>query len=67
MRYLSSYPDLVKEWHPSKNGELTPQHFTHGSSKKVWWLCSKGHSFDSVIYARIGKQRNGCAVCNSWF
>ena len=60
---LSSYPHLVNEWHPSKNGELTPQHFTHGSSKKVWWLCSKGHSFDSVIYARTGKQRNGCPYC----
>ncbi len=21
---LSSYPHLVKEWHPTKNGELTP-------------------------------------------
>ena len=63
MKYLSSYPDLVNEWHPNKNGELTPQHFTHGSSKKVWWLCSKVHSFDSVIYARTGKQRNGCPYC----
>jgi len=31
---LSSYPHLVKEWHPTKNGELTPNDFTHGSDKK---------------------------------
>ena len=41
---LSLYPDLVKEWHPTKNGDLTPNDFTHGSGKKVWWLCPKGLS-----------------------
>jgi hypothetical protein len=35
---LSSIPHLVKEWHPTKNGDLTPDDFTHGSNKKVWWL-----------------------------
>ena len=23
-KYLSDYPDLIKEWHPTKNGDLTP-------------------------------------------
>ena len=46
---LSSYPQLVKEWHPSKNGELTPDDFTHGTHKKVWWLCSNGHSYEQLI------------------
>ena len=23
-KYLSSYANLVKEWHPTKNGDLTP-------------------------------------------
>ena len=45
---LTSYPHLVKEWHPTMNGDLTPEDITHGSKKKVWWLCSKGHSFDSM-------------------
>ncbi len=35
MKYLSSYPDLVKEWHPTKNGNLTSENVTYGSSKKV--------------------------------
>ena len=25
---LTSYPNLVKEWHPTKNGELTPKQLT---------------------------------------
>ncbi len=31
------------EWHPTKNKELTPEGFTHGSEKEVWWLRPKGH------------------------
>ena len=54
---LSSIPHLVKEWHPTKNGELTPNDITHGSDKKVWWLCSEGHSYDAAISKRTRKKR----------
>ena len=37
------FPELSKEWHPTKNGDLTPYDVTVGSHKKVWWICSKGH------------------------
>ena len=33
-RYLSSYPELVKEWHPTKNGDLTPKDVTHEVVRK---------------------------------
>ena len=59
---LSSYPDLVKEWHPTKNGELTPDDFTHGTHKKVWWLCPIGHSYESVVQKRTGNN-SGCPYC----
>jgi len=45
-KYLSSYPELVKEWHPTKNGNLTPEQVTFGSDKKVWWKCSKEQSHE---------------------
>jgi len=60
---LTSCPDLVKEWHPTKNGELTPNDYTYGSHKKVWWLCSKGHSFEKVIRYRTRNNRSGCPYC----
>ena len=61
---LSSYPHLVKEWHPTKNGELTPNDFTYGSNKKVWWRCPIGHSYYSRINARTNKkQQHGCPSC----
>ena len=60
---LSSYPHLVKEWHPSKNGELTPDDFTHGTHKKVWWLCSNGHSYEQLIKNKT-ILKYGCPECS---
>ena len=45
---LSSYPHLVKEWHPTKNLNLTPKQVTSKTNKKVWWLCSNNHTFQAV-------------------
>ena len=36
-------PELAKEWHPIKNGDLTPAQVTPGSGKKVWWICIREH------------------------
>ena len=59
-----THPDLTTEWHPSRNGELTPMNVTFGSTKKVWWKCSKcSHEWESKIYNRsIGR---GCPACSS--
>ena len=60
----STHPEVSKEWHPTKNGELKPSDFTYGSGKKVWWKCPEGddHEWPAVISSRTsGKQ--GCACC----
>ena len=31
------YPELASEWHPTKNGSLTPEQVMAGSNKIVWW------------------------------
>lgn len=33
----SLYPDIAREWHPTKNGNLKPTEVSYGSSKIVWW------------------------------
>ena len=57
-------PDLASEWHPTKNGDLTPKKVVEGSTKKVWWKCDKGddHEWESIIYNR--SKGNGCSVCS---
>ena len=57
------YPGVAAQWDPSLNGALTPEMVTPGSNKKVWWQCSMGHVWKSVIYPRTGAQQCGCPVC----
>ena len=45
----SKNPRLAAQWHPTKNGTLTPQEVRPGSSRKVWWLCEKGHEWQATI------------------
>lgn len=57
-------PDLVKEWHPTKNGKLTPDMFGVNSNEYVWWKCRKcGHEWKTMIIARGGKKNSGCPEC----
>jgi hypothetical protein len=55
-------PNLVKEWHPSKNAIIKPREVTPGSGKKVWWICNKGHEWEAVVYSR--SRGSGCPYCN---
>jgi len=56
-------PEVVSEWHFSKNGDLTPDKVTSGSNKKVWWTCSECKSdFLCEIYRKIHKRN--CPYCH---
>jgi len=54
-------PDLAKQWHPFKNGDLTPNDVKVGSGKKVWWQCVNGHEWDAIIQSR--KNSIACPYC----
>ena len=56
------FPELAKEWHPTKNGDLTPNDVTCGSGKRVWWKCIKGHEWEVSISNRT--KGNGCPYCS---
>jgi len=54
-------PRLAKEWHPTKNGKLTPRDVTSCSGKTVWWQCKEGHAWKNRIsYRNYG---SNCPVC----
>jgi hypothetical protein len=57
------YPAVADQWHPGKNGDLTPDRVSFQSSKKAWWICDKGHEWQAVIRTRtiLG---SGCPVCS---
>ncbi|MDA8545855.1 zinc-ribbon domain-containing protein [Candidatus Poseidoniales archaeon] len=58
-------PSLAKEWHPTKNGKLTPSDVVTKSAKKVWWKCdvADDHEWQSTPGQRIGTGR-GCPYCS---
>ena len=58
-----AYPQIADEWHPSKNGDLTPEEISAHNNKKVWWKCSKGHEWQAIIENRT-KDGNGCPYCS---
>jgi hypothetical protein len=46
-------PELVKEWHPSANGSLTPRNVKIAYHRKVWWLCDQSHEWQATIKSRL--------------
>lgn len=60
---VTTMPDLAAQWHPIKNGELTPQNVTNNSHKKVWWLGECKHEWEAPVSERV--RGRGCPVCKS--
>lgn len=60
-----AFPELIKEWHPTKNENLSAFEISFGSAKKVWWKCPKGddHEWNSSVNNRTKPAKQGCPVC----
>lgn len=58
----TTHPHLVFEWDKSKNGSLTPQQIGRNSTKKVWWVCQKGHEWQAKPHDRT-QDNTGCPIC----
>jgi hypothetical protein len=57
-------PAVAREWHPTRNGRKTAWDFTCGSSRRVWWRCSKDetHEWQASIRQRA-RTHTGCPCC----
>ena len=60
---FSTNPELKKEWNYKKNININPNLLKATSSKKVWWICSKGHEWETRILYR-GSRGHGCPYCS---
>ncbi len=61
---LTEYPHILSEWHPEKNGNLDPTKITHGSDKKVWWICRAcGREWEASVSNRT-IHSSGCPYCS---
>lgn len=57
----SQMPEIAAEW-SEKNYPLLPTMVTPFANKKVWWKCSKGHEWHTLISTRSGGSK--CPYCS---
>lgn len=64
--FATTHVELAKQFHPTKNGNLTPYDFTSGSAEKVWWFCTdtdaRDHEWDALVKDRTNG--HGCSCCS---
>ena len=54
---------ILEEWDYEKNSGQNPNQYTFGSHARIWWKCSKGHSWQAVIKERTKLNGNTCPEC----
>lgn len=54
-------PELIKEWHPEKNGILTPFNLLPSAQRKVWWKCKNNHEWKETPAHRT--RGGNCPYC----
>jgi hypothetical protein len=60
---FTANPELAAQWHPAKNGNLTPRDVVAGTARKFWWVCDKGHEWRATGNSRVWGTGKGCPVC----
>ena len=62
-KFITDYPELLKEWDFEKNKGLDPSKVSFGTHLKVWWKCKNGHSWQSIVSNRTRLGRS-CPYCS---
>lgn len=57
-------PAVAKEWHPARNGEVTPAQVAATHIMNAWWLCPNGHEYQATVRSRAGGNHR-CPSCYS--
>lgn len=59
------FPNLIPEWHPVKNGDLTPSNVSAHGPKLIWWICRNDHEWQASASSR--SRGRGCGKCSGHF
>ena len=56
-------PRVAAQWHPTRNGGVTPREIPSGSGKSFWWRCpaARGHVWRAAVHRRV--EGSGCPFC----
>jgi len=58
------FPHLIAEWDYDKNSRRPEETFAHSTTHKIWWKCTKKHSWQATPASRtrFGRE-SGCPDC----
>ena len=59
---MKNNPELLDQWHPSKNVDINPDSLGANSHKKAWWIGPCGHEWLGTISNRV-TENAGCPIC----
>ena len=58
-------PEVLSAWDFEKNTDITPYEIMAGNNKKdVWWVCKKGHHFQTKVYYYLCLSDSKCPICS---
>lgn len=61
----TKFPKIAAEWHPTLNGDVTPDMIFPGSKKEYHWLCSEcGYVWQARVQNRTKENGTGCPCCS---
>jgi hypothetical protein len=57
-------PDLAKQWHPTRNGKLSPDRVIAGSTRLLWWRCPVAPDHEWRVTPHDRRTHDGeCPFC----
>jgi hypothetical protein len=56
------FPLVARQWHPDRNGSLTPADVLPAANRKIWWRCEHGHEWQTSPNMRTTRG-TGCPYC----
>ena len=64
-KLINTYPDIAREFDVIRNKDLDINTISVSSNKLVYWLCPLGHSYQTTVDQRTGKNKCGCPYCSN--
>jgi hypothetical protein len=60
------FPALAAEWHPTRNGAVSPSDIVATSTRVAWWRCrqNEGHEWHATVRDRT-RELTSCPYCSN--
>jgi superfamily II DNA or RNA helicase len=55
-------PAAATEWHPQRNGAITPSQVDADHLMHAWWRCPNGHDYQATVRSRV-RGSGKCPTC----